>query len=335
MSSRPTIRTFKKPTCMLCGAAGESLYSALEDHLFSAPGVWQLKQCTNAGCRLIWLDPAPVPEDLGIAYEQYYTHDGSATGPAPIFRRACTWAHSRAAKVAAIVTGLYQESRRFKHMLLSDLRPGKLLDVGCGDGQFLHKMSQQGWKGEGIDFDAEAVKRGREKHGLSLIAGDFQTAEFASGNFDAVTMTHVIEHVPDPVACLDKCRQLLKPGGRLVVSTPNFLSLGHQRFGRNWRGLEPPRHLQIFSPQALEECARRAALKIIRSGSTAVNADYLAKTSLFIQRSSTRPPATLAQLPISYLLFASAFQYREYFALGNNPNAGEEAFLVAERAAAT
>jgi SAM-dependent methyltransferase len=169
--------------------------------------------------------------------------------------------------------------------------------------------------GTGIDFDANATESGHKKYGLDLIAGDFQTADFDSGGFDAVTLSHVIEHVPDPVACLDKCRQILKPGGRVVLLTPNFLSLGHHRFGRDWRGLEPPRHLHIFSPDALAECARRAGLTVVRSGSTAVNADYLAKTSLAIRRSSNGATGTAAATRLGYVLAAAAFQYREHFAL--------------------
>ena len=324
------IRTFSKPTCLLCGGTGQVLYSALKDHLFSAPGEWQLKQCTRAECKLIWLDPAPLPEDLGLAYQSYYTHTGSER-PAPFLFRACRRASLKALQIPAFLTGLYQEARRFQHVLLSDLPPGRLLDVGCGDGQFLRKMTQQGWVGTGIDFDANATESGHKKYGLDLIAGDFQTADFDSGGFDAVTLSHVIEHVPDPVACLDKCRQILKPGGRVVLLTPNFLSLGHQRFGRDWRGLEPPRHLHIFSPDALAECARRAGLTVGRSGSTAVNADYLAKTSLAIRRSSNGATGTAAATRLGYVLAAAAFQYREHFALRSKPNLGEEAFVVAQR----
>jgi 2-polyprenyl-3-methyl-5-hydroxy-6-metoxy-1,4-benzoquinol methylase len=69
--------------------------------------------------------------------------------------------------------------------------------------------------------------------------GDFQAARLDGGDFDAITMSHVIEHVPDPLASLDKCRRLLRLGGYLVLSTPNVRSLGHQRFGQSWRGLEP------------------------------------------------------------------------------------------------
>jgi 2-polyprenyl-3-methyl-5-hydroxy-6-metoxy-1,4-benzoquinol methylase len=175
-----------------------------------------------------------------------------------------------------------------------------------------------------------AIEGARRKYGLNLITGDFQTAYFASGEFDAVTMAHVIEHVPDPIACLSKCRQLLKSGGRLVVTTPNFGSLGHQRFGQNWRGLEPPRHLHIFAPKTLAECARRADLIVVSTGSTAVNADYLAKESLAISKAAAIKTGAVAHAGIRDALAAAAFQYREYFALRRGPDLGEEVFLVAE-----
>jgi SAM-dependent methyltransferase len=214
-------------------------------------------------------------------------------------------------------------------MLLDDLSPGRLLDVGCGDGQFLHQMSKEGWQGTGIDFDGAAIETGRKKYGLNLSAGDFQTADFDVDDFDAVTMSHVIEHVPDPVAFLDKCRRVLRPGGRLVLSTPNARSLGHKRFRQSWRGLEPPRHLNIFTPNLLGECASRAGLAVVRTGSTAVHADYLSNASLAIERASAE--GGIARARMRYALAAFAFQQREHFALRHNPDSGEEAFLIAVR----
>jgi predicted SAM-dependent methyltransferase len=70
-------------------------------------------------------------------------------------------------------------------------------------------------------------------------------------------MSHVIEHVHDPVGVLKSCFELLRPGGVLWLETPNICSFGHETFGRNWRGLEPPRHLVIFSPASM-----RGALEV-------------------------------------------------------------------------
>jgi len=76
------IGTVAAPRCLLCGEAGKPLYRGLRDRLFAAPGTWALAQCPQPACGLLWLDPAPLPEDVHKAYESYYTHAAPrARGP--------------------------------------------------------------------------------------------------------------------------------------------------------------------------------------------------------------------------------------------------------------
>ncbi len=77
-------------------------------------------------------------------------------------------------------------------------------------------------------------------------------------------MIHVIEHLFDPIGTLKICRRLLKPGGRLLVVTPNAASLGHAAFKAAWRGLEVPRHLFLFSRESLEICLEQAGFRVTR-----------------------------------------------------------------------
>jgi SAM-dependent methyltransferase len=328
-----SIRTRPNPNCFFCGTPGQVLYTGLKDRLFSAPGTWQLKQCPKPDCGLVWPDPIAIEEDLGLAYQTYYTHTEPTGAVAKLKHFVLSNGYRIAISIPALLTGLYRERAEFMQMFLGDLPPGRLFDAGCGDGQFLQRMAPLGWQGEGVDFDAAAIETGRQKYGLKLSVGDFQTCPLEENAFDAVTMSHVIEHVPNPVACLDRCRRLLKPGGRLVVSTPNVRCLGHQRFKQSWRGLEPPRHLQIFTPRLLGECARRAGLKVIRTGSTASNADYLVNASMTIEKAPPDARGIGGGWNVRYALPAILFQYREHFAMRRNPDAGEEAFLVACREA--
>jgi SAM-dependent methyltransferase len=87
-------------------------------------------------------------------------------------------------------------------------------------------------------------------------------------SFDAVTMSHVIEHVYDPESLLRTALGLLKPNGTLVCVTPNVLSDNHLQFGRSWRDLDPPRHLQLFTPDALENLARHAGFRSVTIASS-------------------------------------------------------------------
>src|SRR5208283_4697550 len=113
---------------------------------------------------------------------------------------------------------------------------------GCGDGRFLALMRDAGWDVYGIEPDPVAAKVAQRELGTSVTVGALEDAGFPDEAFDAVTLSHVIEHVHDPVALLAECRRVLKPDGSVVIVTPNIRSLGHQKFQSLWRGLEPPRH---------------------------------------------------------------------------------------------
>jgi SAM-dependent methyltransferase len=129
-------------------------------------------------------------------------------------------------------------------------RGALLLDVGCGNGEFLSKVRALGWHAVGLEFDPKACAVGSSR-GLQIVRGSVPNTSFESESFDAITLHHVIEHVHDPRAVLDELLRLLKPGGTIVLTTPNWQSYGASFFGPFWRGLEPPRHLVLFTPDAL------------------------------------------------------------------------------------
>ena len=145
--------------------------------------------------------------------------------------------------------------REIRH--LPAIPGGRLLDVGCGSGAFLVQMAALGWRAQGIDPDPAAVASAREA-GLSVTQGtlaDLDLDEHA-GAFDAVTLSHVIEHLHDPAEDLRRVHRLLRPGGLLWIATPNLEALGLRRFGRDWLGLDPPRHLVLFTRASLERLLR-------------------------------------------------------------------------------
>src|SRR5262249_487357 len=99
--------------------------------------------------------------------------------------------------------------------------PGmKVLDLGCGDGRKLWTLKQLGCDVVGVEFDGEAGATGRDL-GLDVRLGSLEEQDFPTATFDAVLMSHVIEHLPDPKATLQECLRILKPGGQLRMLTPN------------------------------------------------------------------------------------------------------------------
>jgi SAM-dependent methyltransferase len=136
----------------------------------------------------------------------------------------------------------------------------RLLDVGFGRGEFLRSMREHGWQVKGLEPDHGAVEAARAE-GLDVEQGLIDDAPYPSESFDAITLSHVIEHLHDPVASLTACNRLLKAGGVLWIATPNIASRAQRRFGRDWFGLDPPRHLVIFTRKSLERALRRTGFE--------------------------------------------------------------------------
>jgi ubiquinone/menaquinone biosynthesis C-methylase UbiE len=113
--------------------------------------------------------------------------------------------------------------------------------------------------------------------------GRLEDIRFSEMSFDCIILNHVIEHAHDPVMLLKECCRILKRAGLLVVVTPNSRSFAHNHFGPSWRGLEPPRHIHLFSPKTLPTIAVRAGLAIRRSWTTAANARTFGHGSLLIR----------------------------------------------------
>jgi len=157
------------------------------------------------------------------------------------------------AVIAAIAPSQGSAARRLVRCLPKPPGHPRLLDVGCGSGAWLDQMQWQGWDVLGIDFDAEAVAAANSRDVPAQVASDEDLADFEAESFDAITVHHVLEHSYDPVLTLRRIHRLLRPGGLLWVATPNLDALGHRRFGASWRGLEPPRHLVLFTASGLRE----------------------------------------------------------------------------------
>jgi 2-polyprenyl-3-methyl-5-hydroxy-6-metoxy-1,4-benzoquinol methylase len=229
-----------------------------------------------ANCGLVWLYPPATAADLARAYESYYTHvaptDARALGGwrAAVLRTEFGYDTARppangggwqpGARLLRRF-GLIRDSAGAEVMYLRAHPDGRLLDVGCGSGSYLSLMRGLGWQVTGVEPDAAAVSRADPEIRPFLHVGTLEQAGFDAHSFDAITLHHVIEHVPDPVATLRECGRLLAHGGRLVALTPNSEALGRWFFRRRWLHWDPPRHLHVFTRRSLAEAARLAGLR--------------------------------------------------------------------------
>jgi 2-polyprenyl-3-methyl-5-hydroxy-6-metoxy-1,4-benzoquinol methylase len=331
MDNTCKIRTRASHSCLICNGGGEIIYADLEDKIFGAPGAWSLRKCSNPACALVWLDPMPLEEDIGYAYRNYFTHDASeskikniTSGMRYKFTLGLT------AKLLRILlikfTGLQKDVDKIESMCLSEDRPGRLLEVGCGSGDFLDRMHRLGWIVEGVDFDPEAVKLARAKYGLVVHSGKLEELVLPSCSYDAITMRHVIEHVHNPDELLQHCFRLLKQGGTLAIRTPNANSLGHRMFREFWRGLEPPRHIHLFTLHNLTLCLEKQGFRVVRGETTAAGADFILKQSMELKKYGKHLlPSDTRMLT---LVASRILQLYEYVVNSRRLDVGEEIVLV-------
>jgi 2-polyprenyl-3-methyl-5-hydroxy-6-metoxy-1,4-benzoquinol methylase len=149
-----------------------------------------------------------------------------------------------------------------------------LLDVGCGNGEFLERARELGWLAVGIDPDGSAVEACR-RMGYEAFKGFISDLPPpARQAYDVVTLRHSIEHTADPCRQVRDCAQWLKPGGMLWMAWPNPTGPGSRFFGASWRGLEVPRHLCIPEGREMVRQLRAAgyeSVKLHRRGHHARN----------------------------------------------------------------
>jgi SAM-dependent methyltransferase len=343
---RPAIGSRPAPACPLCGGPGTPHHRRLRDRLAPGPEEWDLSRCEDPGCRLLWLDPTPLAEDLPHAYGPgYYTH-GSADPRRAWYHRGYHWLrrgylawrygyHDEAVpwwqRLLGALIVFYPRRRADMDYAAMHLRarPGaRLLEVGCGGGGLLQVLRQLGWDAEGVDFDEAAVARARQR-GLTVHLGTVAAQHYPDGHFQAIVMSHVIEHVHDPRGLLRECRRVLADGGRLVAVTPNAASWAHARFGPHWFGLEPPRHLLLFDTGNLRRLAEEVGFQVERLVTTSrwarqvfILSDEIARTG------AVGGPGARS---LSQRFRGLAFELAESLRLLVQPDRGEETLMVARK----
>ena len=155
-------------------------------------------------------------------------------------------------------------SRQTLEYLEGFVPPGNLLDIGCGPGIFLSAAASRGWTPFGFDVSEFAVDSARGRFGLQNVTRrSVEDMDYAPGSFDAVTMFHVIEHVADPSALAHACHRVIRPGGLLVVETPDISTRRARRAGVDWKYLKIPEHLNYFSLKTLSGLLTRAGFRTV------------------------------------------------------------------------
>ena len=218
--------------CAVCGSAAQRPAWTVRDTLLEFPGEHRIVRCPD--CGTLRMTPRPPFEERRKAFSDLY----------PLFDWALGRKHAEAdSRIARFHEQIAQITRRH--------RPGKLLDVGCGDGYFMLGMKRRGWEVKGIELHEKVAAYASDELDLDVIGGAEDEVDWG-GSYDCITLMGVIEDVDDPNACLMRCREHLAEDGLLMVQTHNIASLEARWFGADWFNIEAPRHVWHFTPQSLK-----------------------------------------------------------------------------------
>lgn len=219
--------------CAVCGSAAQRPAWTVKDTLLEFPGEHKIVRCPE--CGTLRMSPRPPFEERRKAFTDLY----------PLFDWALGRRHTVVAdeRIARFNNQIAQITKRHQ--------PGRLLDVGCSDGDFMLGMKRRGWEVRGIELHKKVADYAREERGLDVVTGAEHEVDW-DGTYDCITLFGIIEDLDDPNACLKRCYEHLADGGLLVIQTHNIASLEARYFGPDWFNVEAPRHVWHFTPGSLK-----------------------------------------------------------------------------------
>jgi 2-polyprenyl-3-methyl-5-hydroxy-6-metoxy-1,4-benzoquinol methylase len=231
--------------CPICGGDTREGRQGLYDDRYGYPGHFASRACTECGHG--FLDAEFSTEQLTELYSRYY--------PRGSFEPESLQPPAEASGLTAYLDGARASAFRWVP------RRVRVLDIGCGFGETLIYHRRRDCEAFGIDADENILRVG-ERYSLNVRAGLFEPGLYEPSSFDFVTLDQVIEHQRDPLTFMAGVASVVRPGGFIVVSTPNAHGVGARVFGRRWINWHVPYHLQQFCRRSLSELAGRAGLRI-------------------------------------------------------------------------
>jgi len=247
--------------CPWCGSDKAQINLWLKDDFLTKE---DFHICECLSCGLLYTMPRPPKDKIGDYYksEEYYSHQENKKG---------------------FIPKIYEAVKKvnLKHKIkiaTNGLEAGKLLDIGCGVGDFIHVAEAKGWKCQGVEPSEEAKEIARKRIKANIINSEAMET-IPDATFDVVTMWHVLEHVDDLRWQVEQLQRLIKPNGRIVIAVPNYNSYDGQYYKEHWAAYDVPRHLNHFNKKTIVKIFKTKGLELVKTDKLAWDAYYISYMS--------------------------------------------------------
>ncbi len=255
--------------CPVCEGTSFSDHSVVNDHMVSQEN-FTIVKCDS--CGFLATSPRPADAELGKYYESedYISHSNTKKS---LFSKAYQIVRNKAVG----------DKRKWVEQYA---QKGKLLDMGCGTAHFLNECKSKGWTISGVEPSEVARANAKTEHGIEPFAS---LDDLKEGGFNAITMWHVLEHLPNLNYHFKKFNDLLASEGYLFIAVPNYESKDARHYGVHWAAWDVPIHLWHFSKESMKALALKNGFELCEVKNMPFDSFYVSLLSEKYKSGTMRP----------------------------------------------
>lgn len=231
--------------CLVCNSSTFNPYLTCKDFTVSQ-NLFSIVKC--ADCGFVFTNPRPGMNEIGVYYKSdaYISHTNSSKG---LLNKAYQFARKSAIKNKLKIVDQNQSKLK------------SILDYGCGTGEFLSAAKDAGWIAAGLELDEDARNLARNNHQLN-VSDSSELNKFSNGQFGAITLWHVLEHVHLLNETMANFQRCLASDGVLIIAVPNCESFDANYYQEHWAAYDVPRHLYHFTPATIQKLAAKSGFQL-------------------------------------------------------------------------